>query len=395
VVYSELLYWLYVQQRDYEGAFVQAKALDRRSGASPERPAAYPIRIMQLASVARSGQAFEQAGLMYGYVSSTFVQSAASLEAAKAQLDMADEQLHAAYPPDPNAARALYNGYQNLLNRLNTNELNLQGRAFELRPELLRKQALILGFTLGKSDSAIALLTQVTSQAARYNPDLASRSKLDLADLYLLDGQPWEATLLYSQVEKDRKEDPLGHQAKLRNGRLSFFKGEFALAQDHLNVLRQATSREIANDAMQLSLMISDNIVFDTLGLALRYYARAELAMLRQRPDKALATLDSIQTLYAGHSLADDVLWRKAQILRQVRKYPEALAALEQIEKAYSQDVYGDDALYLTAQIFEFNLAQRTKAMETYERILTGYPGSIYTAEARKRFRELRGDTVN
>src|SRR5690606_28607822 len=99
----------------------------------------------------------------------------------------------------------------------------------------------------------------------RASLQLKSKAKLDLGDIYLLKGEPWESTLLYSQVEKQQKESPLAYEAKLKNAKLSYFKGDFRLAQDHLNILKEATTREIANDALDLSMRIKENLAYDSL----------------------------------------------------------------------------------------------------------------------------------
>jgi tetratricopeptide (TPR) repeat protein len=140
--------------------------------------------------------------------------------------------------------------------------------------------------------------------------------------------------------------------------------------------------------------MIQDNLVFDTTGEGLAYYGRSELLLMKQRPDDALKTLDSIQALFAGHSLTDDVLWKKAQIYRQTKRYDQARESLEKILANHKTDIYGDDALFALAEIEEKDLKNKPRAMELYEQVLKDFPGSIYGAESRKRFRTLRGDAL-
>ncbi|MCK5206680.1 MAG: tetratricopeptide repeat protein, partial [Cyclobacteriaceae bacterium] len=54
--------------------------------------------------------------------------------------------------------------------------------------------------------------------------------------------------------------------------------------------------------------------------------------------------------------------------------------------------ILGDDALFLIGTIYEDQLNEKEKAKEIYQSFLTRYPGSNKAAEARKRFRTLRGD---
>ncbi len=377
--YGSLLYWLYVQQKDFEGAFIQAKALDRRLA---ER-GGFPNRILEVAQLARNAEAYGTAADIYQYVVETYANSPAAFAARRQELEMRRQQLEATYPIDRALARRLLGQYGNLV----------QQAAPQEQAGLYYEMGRLTGFYLGKADSAVHLFEQAI-QTGRYNPERAARAKLDLGDLYLIRGEPWESTLLYSQVEKDNKDQPLGYEAKLRNARLSFYRGEFLLAEEHLGVLKQATSREIANDALQLALMISDNLVKDTTGKALRVFARAELLQLETQYDWALQTLDSIPLVYKGDDLEDDVLYRKAQIYTQTRRYPQAVEAYKALLERFAESIYADDALFTQAVLTEERLKDKPAAMALYERLLQEQPGSVFVAEARKRYRALRGDGV-
>jgi tetratricopeptide (TPR) repeat protein len=253
---------------------------------------------------------------------------------------------------------------------------------------------LLYGFYLDEKDTAIAIL-QEAMKMNRTDQRFVAKTKIDLGDIYLLKGEPWEATLLYSQTEKDLKEDPLGHEAKLRNAKLSYYKGEFKLAQEHLDILKLATSREIANDAMDLSILIQDNTGLDSTGEAMRAYAAVDLLLFQHRDDEALRQLDALLTKYPNHSLTDEVWWQKAQIFIRRNENQPAVVELEKIVTQYKNDILSDDAHFMIARLLEEKLGQRDKAMEMYRDHLTKYPGSIYVAEARKRFRGLRGDNPN
>jgi TolA-binding protein len=216
-----------------------------------------------------------------------------------------------------------------------------------------------------------------------------------MGDIYLLKNEPWEATLLYSQVEKSNKEQPIGYEAKLRNAKLSYYKGDFELAQGHLDILKMATSREIANDAMDLSLLIQDNTAMDTLGEAMKEYAFIELLLFQNKNEQALQGLNSLLEKYPKHSLTDEVYWLQAQIFMKENQNEKAIQQLEKIVVNYPLDILGDDAHFLMAKLYEEKLGEKEKAMEMYQNHLTKYPGSIYVAESRKRFRQLRGDSIN
>jgi predicted negative regulator of RcsB-dependent stress response len=219
--------------------------------------------------------------------------------------------------------------------------------------------------------------------------------KLELGDTYLFTGEVWEASLLYSQVEKALKNEPIGHEAKFRNARLSYFIGEFEWAKAQLDVLKAATSKLIANDAMELSLLISDNMDPDSTYTALAFFARAELSMYRMQYDGALATLDSIRMLALSHPLDDDVLFRKAEIFISKNDLAQADSLLADIVEDYPFDILADNALFRRAELHAGPLNDKAAAMDMYQRLVLEYPGSLFATEARKRYRQLRGDFSN
>jgi TolA-binding protein len=376
-VYSELLLWLQVQRHDFTGALVQAKALDRRSRTEGQR-------VLDVAEIARRNKDYESAIQGYEYVVREYKTPPWYAIARQRLVQTREEQVRNTYPINQAQLQSLLQEYQQVLTDL--------GRTPETAP-VLRSMASLLAFQLDQKDKAIALLNEVIAMP-RASIDVVDQAKIDLADIFLLRGEPWEATLLYSQVEKSHKDTPLGYDAKLRNARLSYFAGDFKLAKSHLDILKQATSREIANDAMQLSLLITDNTAMDTAGLALRDYAAVEQLVFQNKIPDALRGLDALLQKYPGHSLQDEAWYLKAQLQRRTSDFAGALATLEKITANPKYDVLSDDALFLAASIQEENLQDKQKAQQLYNDVLVKYPGSIYVAEARKRFRKLRGDAL-
>ncbi|WP_257883243.1 tetratricopeptide repeat protein [Hymenobacter sp. DG01] len=377
-VYSELLLWLQVQRRDFSGALVQAKALDRRGRTEGQR-------VLEVAEIARRNKDYESAISGYEYLVREYRGRPYYALARQRLVQTREDQIRTTYPVNVAQLRSLLQDYQQVLSDL--------GRTPETAP-VLRSMASLLAFQLDDKEAAIKLLQEVI-EMPRASLDVVDQAKIDLADIYLLRAEPWEATLLYSQVEKSHKDTPLGYDAKLRNARLSYFAGDFKLAQSHLDILKQATSREIANDAMQLSLLITDNTAMDTAGVALRDYAAVEQLVFQNKIPDALRGLDALLQKHPGHALQDEARFLKAQLLRRTGDYPAALVTLESITANPKYDVLSDDALFLAASIQEENLRDFGKAQELYNQVLVKYPGSIYVAEARKRFRKLRGDVVN
>ena len=162
-----------------------------------------------------------------------------------------------------------------------------------------------------------------------------------------------------------------------------------------LDILKIATTREIANDALDLSLLIQDNTGLDSNEAPLRAYASTELLLFQNRTREALVRLDSLYQAYGKDPLADEILYLRANTLLKENRPQEALDDLDKIVKNHGQDILGDDAVFLMAKTFQEKMNEKEKAMALYQEILTKYPGSIYGAEARKRFRMLRGDAIN
>ncbi|MBP7437532.1 MAG: tetratricopeptide repeat protein, partial [Bacteroidia bacterium] len=270
------------------------------------------------------------------------------------------------------------------------NELGRTGRT----AQLVRGLAHLRAFYLDQPDSAASDL-----EAAIDLPGISRQSqaecKLELGDILLFIGNVWDSDLLYAQVDKDFKNDPLGQEAKFRSARLDYFRGDFLWAQSQLDVLKSATSQLIANDALALSLLISDNIGLDSTYDALNLYARADLLEYRNKQNDAMAVLDSLLKEYPDHSLVDEAWFKMAEIEDRRRNWSEEDSLYKEILQRFPESVLADDALYRRAELYENKLKDTTKAMELYQELLTNYPGSLFAADARKRYRALRGDLVN
>ncbi|GAB3912546.1 tetratricopeptide repeat protein [Larkinella knui] len=376
--YTEMLVWYLTQKKEFYKAFIQERALDKRLKLTG-------VRVYDLGAVALQNKDYKNAAAMFEYVAKEYPQGQLYPFARRLVIKAREEQVKNTYPVDNLEIRKLIADYQKMFQELGKNNRTL---------EALRSTASLYAFYLDEKDTAITIL-QLATEISKNEKSFIDRCKLDMGDIYLLKGEPWEATLLYSQVEKSQKEELLGYEAKLRNARLHYYKGEFELSKDVLDILKQATSREIANDAGALSLLIMDNTGMDSTETAMKEYASIELMLFQNKVDSAALELNRMYAKYKDHSLADNILWLRATTLIKQNKIDEALQDLEKISANYGEDVLGDDALFLTAKTYEENKQDKPKAMELYNQLLQKYPGSIFGAEARKRFRALRGDTIN
>ncbi|MCJ8163723.1 tetratricopeptide repeat protein [Pontibacter sp. E15-1] len=378
LAFNELLIWLYVQRRDFYGALLQARAVDKRTRSGG-------TRVMELGTISLKNEDYEGAIEAFAYIVQEYPEGPYYLVARQRLINAREAQVQHTYPVSQDKIRALLADYEVLLNDV--------GRKPETM-EVLQHMAGLYAFYLDDKDKAIALLQEAIAMP-RANTNLVADSKLTLGDIYLLKGEPWESTLLYSQVEKSHKETPIGHEAKLRNARLNYYKGDFELAQAHLDILKLATSREIANDAMNLSLLITDNTGLDTSTVAMQEYAAIDLLVFQNKLPEAQAALDTMLQKFPSHSLTDEIYFQKAKIYERTGDFTKAVENLQKIVSNPQYDILSDDALYRMAYIYEENLKEKEKAQQLYNDLLVKHKGSIYVAEARKRFRKLRGDTVN
>ena len=221
-----------------------------------------------------------------------------------------------------------------------------------------------------------------------------NQSKINLADYKLIQGDIWESTLLYSQVDKEFKEASIGEEARYRNAKLSYYIGDFEWAQEQFDILKRATSKLISNDAIDKAVFIMDNMALDTTDAPLKMYSGSELLIFQNRFEEAQTKLDSITTIYPEHSLEDDVFYSKAQIHMKKREYQDAIGFYEKIIEKFPEEIRADNALFEMAQLFELILQDKVKALELYEKLFLEYSGSTFAVEARKRFRILRGDEI-
>lgn len=377
-IFNDLLIWTHLQQKNFSAALRQARALDRRLQNEGRN-------IINVGMIAYRNEDYRTADKAFAYILNDFKESPNVRLASRYSLLAKEEVIKLTYPVDQNAVRELileYDKYQK------------ESRDIFAAMEAQRRVALLQAFQLAEIDSAIVTLNELIQQPVGKNKVVAE-AKMDLADIYLLDEQPWESILLYGQVEREFKDEPLGYTAKLKSAKLSYYNGEFELAQGHLDILKLATSREIANDALDLSILIKNNTVFDSTDVAMRRFANVELMLFQNQKEEALAEIDSMITDLQSHTLVDELLLLKAQTLRELGQFELALASLEEINTKYYYDILGDDAYFLTAQILDYDLDRTEEAMKIYEELLTKFPGSIFVAESRKRFRELRGDFNN
>ncbi len=378
IEYSELLYWLFIQEKDFESAFIQARGIDKRLNETGER-------VLSLGKLCQNNEDYSAAEKCYQYVVEKGPTSPLYITAKMELINSINAKITSGGNYTQADLTKLEQDYEKTLNEI--------GRTSATSP-LIRGYAHLKAFYLHKSDDAIDLLLEAID-IPQIDPSFKAECKLELGDIYVFTGEVWEAALLYGQVDKDFKNDALGRDAKFRNARLSYYIGEFDWAREQLNVLKAATSQLTSNDAISLSLLIMDNTNLDTNTTTLLIFSRAELLSYQNKDSFALLTIDTLLHDFPNHMLTDEAWYKKGLIYKKTGQYEKALPFFADIVEKYGEDILADDALYNEADIYENNLHNKEKAKELYETLLTKYPGSLYVVEARKRFRSLRGDKLN
>jgi tetratricopeptide (TPR) repeat protein len=377
-IFSEMLVWYFLQRKNFMMAFTQAKALDRRNKSEG-------VKIMEIGMLAYNNEEWKSATAIFGHLTENYKGRLIYSQAKHFLIESKEEYIKHQFPIDKEQIKSLVNDYQESLTEIGWNANTAKSA---------RNMALLQAFYLNQKDVAINTLNKIT-EIRGVPHQLLSQVKLDLGDIYVLKNESWEATLLYSQVEKTEKETPLGYSAKLKNAKLSYFNGDFKLAKAHLDILKLATSREIANDAMDLSILIQDNTGLDSSETAMREYAAIDLLIFQQQYEDALSAYKKMLSHFKDHSLTDEIYWKEATILQKMGRFEEAAEKLKTVLKLNPTDIFGDDANFLLGKIYEENLKDKQKAEEYYKKQLVDYAGSVYVVEARKRIRRLRGEVVN
>jgi tetratricopeptide (TPR) repeat protein len=376
-VYSELLTWLFIQRRNFGAALVHVKAMDKRTDASGRL-------IFDLGNICVENSDYSTAKRAFQSVIDLGESSNYFLRAQNAMLNVRFLEVTTLRDFSKVELDETIAAYESAL--------NLYGRKRSTLP-LMIELAHIQAFYANKGSDAISVLEE-----ALVLPGLSDMQraevKMQLADIHVLHGDVWEASLLYMQIDSDFKFEPIGHEAKFKTARIFYYDGEFDFAQSQLDVLKQSTSKLIANDALKLSLLITDNYGLDSNYIAMNWFANADLLIEQHQYDKAYILFDSIIDVYPESSLGDEIMLKKAYSNQLQGKWNDAISNLEELLKYYKNDILADDAIFQLGDIYENHLLNNDKAAEYYRTILFDFKGSLYTEEARKRYQNLRGSTT-
>lgn len=375
-VYQDLLIWLYMQRNDFDAAILQAKSLDILRGEDGEN-------IMRISHTAAVQKDFDAAAKGYQYVVDKGQRYPWYVAANLELINVKRDKIVNAPNYTTEQLFSLKKIYQNFIQNFNNDNT-----AINATLELAQLEALYIHDV----DSAIVLLTPITENN-RLQKELLDKAKLYLGDYYIMDNQPWESLLLYTQVEKNEKGNPLGEEAKFRNAKLAYYKGDFGWAQTQLKIIKANTSEYISNDAIELSVFILDNLNTDDTDFALLKFAKADLLRFQNKLDAAEDTLNFILQNFPQTALQDDILFLKYKIEKDRQHYEKAASYLQKIVDNYPDELLADNALFYLGDLYQNYLKDDEKAKSYYEKIILDFKDSTFSIEARKRYRKLRGDS--
>lgn len=374
--FTDLLTWLYTQKDDWDGALMQVVALDTRLKELGGR-------ILGFARYAAKEDKYDVAVKAYDEIVSLGKEvpyyNIASSEKLTTQFAALQKNVNFTQQ-EVDALLKQYDAFFTQSPQFYANDIvcdyaKLQAQ-FNNNPK-----------------AGIAILKKALEQPG-LTKMLNGQCKLQLGDYMILDGDVWESSLLYSQVDKAFREDVLGEEARFRNAKLAYYRGDFEWAQGQLTVLKASTAELIANDALYLSILITENLAEDSNFTPLKRFAYADLLLFQNKDKEADVLLDSIVTNYPQHPLFDDILLQKAKLAQKHREYEKAIDYLTTIHNKHGKDVLGDDAVFRMADIYERYMNKTDDAKKYYEMLIVEYPGSTFVQTARNRLVALQSGIV-
>ena len=371
LVYNELLSWLFIQQKEYRKAFTQEKAIYKRMEDGDLGS------MFELAMITIANEDYENATEVVNFIIENSSTPESKLEGHQYLMKIA-------------LSTATKEDYPEIVDRYEF-LLNEYGRGKETYLLQIDYNH-FLTFQIGEKEEAEGNLERLLEQPLnRYQE---ARVKMKLADILVYDEKFNEALIYYSQIQNKVKNDVIAQEARFKVAQTSYYKGDFIWAKIQLDVLKKSASQLIANDAMQLSLIIQDNSLEDSTQTALKKYAKADLLVFQTKNNEAIVILKDILTNHKGEKIEDEALLKLGEIYESMSMYENAENSYLKLLEFYNEDILADDAHFRLAKLYEKRLDQIDKAKEFYELIIFNFADSIFFVEAQKKYRSLRGDAI-
>lgn len=371
LLFNDLLSWLFIQQKEYYKAFIQEKAIFKRDPVSL-------YRIKNVAVIAADENQDAIAIEIFEYIKEIAQTPGITLEAESSILQIKTKN---ATPKD---YADLEKNYLDLLQTYGKHKGTI---------DLQIAYAHFLAFKQNNTQQATLFLKESLQQ--QLSTHQVAQVKLELADILVFQEKFNEALIYYTQIQRSLKNSTISQEARFKVAQTSYYKGDFKWAESQLKILKSSTSQLIANDALDLKLLISDNKYEDSTQTALKLYAKADLFAFQNKTDQAISLLDQILKAHKTETIIDQALYKQAQLFESKKQYQKAADNYKLIITNYKEEILADDALFYLAELYKDHLMLPEKAKELYEQIIFNHQDSIYFVEARKNYRMLRGDAIN
>ena len=369
--WNEQLSWLFVQQKEFNKAFIQEKAIYKREGETLQR-------LFELGVLAQQQNKLIAAQNIFKFIEQQPLETNTRISVVSFLLNMKQQTR------DKKEYPAITKDYKKALDSfgVNSKTIGLQLAYVDF-----------LAFKLHDIPNALSFLkTNETQRLSRFEK---ATYQMKMGDIFVADGKFNQALINYSKIQRHLKNNVLSQEARFKVAKTSYYKGDFDWALQQLKVLKTSTSQLIANDALDLHLLINDHILEDSLHVALKKYAKADLLAFQNKTPEAIATLTDILNLHPVNKIVDDVLFLQGQLFEQQNEYSKAQKNYERIINTLKESVFVDDALFRLALLHLNILENKEKASEYFEALLFNHADSIHFIEAQKIYRRLRNETSN
>ena len=366
-VWNELLSWLFTKQKEYGKAFIQEKALFNRDPA-------YIETVFRLAKIAFENNDITTAKKCFDFI----------LEKTNFIEEKITAELYLLKIAVKTTAKNSASLFEKTLQEYGVNRNSL---------EIQLEFADYLTFKINNPSKAIEVLEKALLLSTSKFKN--ARIKLKLGEVLVFTGRFNKALLYFSQVQTQLKNHPLSQQARFKVAQTSYFKGDFKWAKSQLKILKGSTTQLIANDAVDLFLVISDNEPKDSIPSGLIDFAKADLLAYQNKNTEAIAIYSAMAQKYQGQNIEDDVLFNQATLYLKENQYENTISNLLKIISINAEGILVDDSYYLLAEVYKNKIKDTEKASECYQKIIFEKPSSIYLVDARKKYREIRGDIIN
>lgn len=376
-VFNEMLIWIYIQQNNYAGAYIQARALDLRNRENGSR-------LITLAQQATEAKDYETAVKAYNDVLAYGEFSPFYEEAYREKLYVLYARIKTGLDADIETINNTIELYRNAITKF--------GYRHDFLPTILNFIELLSLYSDSYTE-ALQTIEKAENIRGLMKADIANIEILK-ADIMLYQNKIWDATLIYAKIERDNKDNPIGYEAKFRKVKMAFYLHDFEWAKSQIDVIKASTTKLTSNDAIEMSIVLYEGwSETDSTQQPLKLFASALLKHAQHDVQNVLILVDSI--IATEHSfLSVEALNLKGKVLQENARYAEAAEAYERAVTFYSYETNSDFSLFQLGKLYSEHLNDSNKAIELFTRLLHDYKSSIFCIEARHLIHNIRHNPV-